>query len=253
MRREAQQAPALASWGMRGGRRTSGAAGIVVPAALLFLAVAIATPLAHAQDRERESLRRAQQMISRLQQDNAGLQREKAELEQKLKAADEELKNAKAQADRLRRNAKALQAAEKYNTELQGKLAQTEARLKDIAEKSQQQAAGLRKELHQTQGTLEASRREGEQTSAQLSGQLAGQTSRAEACEEKNAQLYSVTMDLIDRYRENRGAWEKFLISEPFTQLKSVEVENLLDDMRNKAMDNKIEPAAATPPADRSR
>ena len=113
--------------------------------------------------------------------------------------------------------------------------------------------ADLARPCKQTQATLDTTRRGGEQASAQLSTQLAAQTRRADACEEKNAQLYSVTMDLIDRYRENRGAWEKFLLSEPFTGLKSVEVENLLDDMRSKAKDSKVEPAAAAQPAARSQ
>lgn len=212
-----------------------------------------AGPPARAQDRERESLRRAQQMISRLQQDNAAPQREKAELEQKLKAAEEELRNAKGQADRLRRNTRALQAAEKDNAALQSKLAQTEARLKDTAQKGRERVQTLDKALQETQATLDTTRRGSEQANDQLSTQLAAQTRRAQACEEKNAQLYSVTMDLIDRYRENRGTWEKFLLSEPFTGLKSVEVENLLDDMRSKAQDSKVEPAAAAQPAARSQ
>lgn len=52
-------------------------------------------------------------MVGKLQQDNAALQSEKAELEGKLKAADEELKKAKGQADRLRKDSKALQVAQK--------------------------------------------------------------------------------------------------------------------------------------------
>jgi hypothetical protein len=61
-------------------------------------------------------------------------------------------------------------------------------------------------------------------------------------CETKNAQLYSVTNDLIARYKQNRGAWEKLLIAEPFTGLKSVQVENLLQDFREKAAAQRIAP-----------
>jgi predicted nucleic acid-binding Zn-ribbon protein len=219
----------------------------------LAIVLAVALAPAHAQDREREALRRAQQMISRLQQDNAALQREKAELEQRASAAEAELKAAKAQADRLRRTSGALRAAEKDKAQLESRLAQSEARLKDTVQQSGEQIAGLRKELQQRQESLDTTRREGEETSTHLSAQLAAQTGRADACEQQNAQLYAVTMDLIARYRENRGAWEKFLLSEPFTGLKSVEVENLLDDMRGKAKDHKIEPAAPASPAIRTQ
>ena len=58
-------------------------------ATLVACAVALTIAAAHLQDREREALRRAQQMIGKLQQDTAALQREKVELERKLKAADD--------------------------------------------------------------------------------------------------------------------------------------------------------------------
>jgi len=75
-----------------------------------------------------------------------------------------------------------------------------------------------------------------------LQGQLKAEGERLGICETKNAQLYSVTSDLIHRYRQNRGAWEKFLLAEPFTGLKSVEVENLLEDFQDKAAAQKITP-----------
>jgi hypothetical protein len=48
-------------------------------------------------------------------------------------------------------------------------------------------------------------------------------------------------MDLVAKYKENRGAWEKFLMAKPFTGLKSVEVVNLLEDMRERAAEAKVE------------
>jgi chromosome segregation ATPase len=211
-------------------------------ALLAVLSAAILPAFAQQQAREREALRRAQQMISRLQQENAGLQREKTELEGKLGAAEAALKKTQGQLGRLNRNTKALEAAEKDKTQLAGRLEHTEARLKDTAQKCQEQVAGLRKELQESQETLETTRRDGEQTAGKLSSALNAQTSRAEACEENNRKLYSVTTDLIDRYKENRGAWEKFLLSEPFTGLKSLEVENLLEDMRYRAAEQQVAP-----------
>jgi predicted nucleic acid-binding Zn-ribbon protein len=247
LRREAQRTPPLPSWervGVRrrvpvryAGVRRSRSLGLV----LLIVYLAIVLPASAQQDREREALRRAQQMVSRLQQDNAGLQREKAELEQKLAAAEAELKKSQGQAGQLRRSTKALATAEKDKADLEGKLAQIETRLKDTEQSCREQVAGLRKELQDTQAALETVRRDGEQTAARLSSDLAAQTSRAEGCEDKNAKLYGVTTDLIDRYKENRGAWERFLLSEPFTQLKAVEVENLLEEMRERAAEQRIQ------------
>jgi hypothetical protein len=47
-------------------------------------------------------------------------------------------------------------------------------------------------------------------------------------------------MDLIARYKANRGTWEKFLLSEPFTGLKSAQVENLLEDFKERAADASV-------------
>jgi hypothetical protein len=107
----------------------------------------------------------------------------------------------------------------------------------------------MRQEIDGLKLALETARLEDGNTLAKVQRELKDETNRASACEEKNTQLYSVTVNLIDRYRENRGVWEKFLLSEPFTGLKAVEVENLLDDMRSKAGENKIEPSAAAQPA----
>jgi predicted nucleic acid-binding Zn-ribbon protein len=200
-------------------------------------------PCAHAQQhsREREALRRAQQQISRLQQDNAALQREKAELEQKLKAAEEAQGKTQRQVSRLRKKAKALQAAEKDKADLQARLGDAEARLRNTTHNWQEQIGNLRRELADLQATLDTTRRESEQSGSQLTARLEGQTQRAQACEDENRRLYGVTMDLIARYKENRGAWEKFLLSEPFTGLKSVEVENLLEDMRDRAAEASVD------------
>lgn len=231
------------SFARRGSRRVSWP-----PAALggtLVLLAALLAPTAEAQEsREREALRRAQQQLYKLQQDNAALQREKLELQEKLKDAEQAVKSAQGEAAKLRRTARALQTAEREKEDLQAKL--LEARQQSIAavQNHQAQVLGLRREIEGLQLALRTTRLEDSQALAKLQGDLKGESNRASLCEEKNAQLYSVTTDLMDRYRQNRGAWEKFLLSEPFTGLKAVEVENLLDDMRGKAAENKIQPSA---------
>jgi hypothetical protein len=54
-----------------------------------------------------------------------------------------------------------------------------------------------------------------------------------------------VTTDLIDKYKQGHGAWGKFLLAEPFTKLKCMQVENLLEDMREKAAEPKVRDSGA--------
>lgn len=189
-------------------------------------------------------MRRVQQQVSKLQQDNATLQREKTELEAKLKAVEGELSKSKQQAGRLRKSATALEAAEKDNSDLRLKIAAGEERLKDTTQRCNEQIASGRREIGSALATLAEVKVKNEQDLGNLHNLLQGESARAGACEAKNQQLYQVTMDLVGRYKQNRGAWEKFLLSEPFTQLKSVQVENLLQEMREKAVEAKVDSRA---------
>ena len=204
---------------------------------------------AHAQqeDRERAALRRMQQQNARLQQENAALQRDKADLDQKLKAAQDELAKLKGQAGKLTRTSKALTAAEKENADLTSRLDGAQAMLAQTTQKCQADIATLRSGLADTQAKLQRSEQDSALKVAQLEGALGDQATRAQGCEAKNLELFTVTEDLIRRYKENRGAWEKFLLSEPFTQLKSVQVESRLEEMRYRAQQAKVAAPGPTP------
>jgi chromosome segregation ATPase len=221
-------------------RQLSRAIAVALLAGSVLSLSMIGSPYAQ-DDRDRAALRRLQQQLSKLQQDNAALQRDKADLEQKLKAAQQELDKAKGQAGKLGRTSKALAAAEKDNSELKAKLEGAQTALNQTTQKCQADLAGLRANLAETQGVLEKTKTDGAQAVAQLQTSLDAQTFRAQGCEAKNVQLFGVTEDLIKRYKENRGAWEKFLLAEPFTQIKSVQVESLLEEMREKAREARVE------------
>jgi chromosome segregation ATPase len=196
--------------------------------------------------REREAVRRAQQQIAKLQQENVGLQHQKDELDGKLKAAQAELAKLKGESGKQRRTASALATAQKDAEDLRTRLASTETRLKEAAEKCQEQIGMLRRERDETQRSLAETKAQAAGEVAALRTSLTSQTARADVCEDKNRKLYSVTVDLIDKYKQNRGAWEKFLLAEPFTGLKAVEVQNLLDDLRQHADASKITGQPAT-------
>ncbi|MDT8383290.1 MAG: hypothetical protein RRB22_02645 [Gammaproteobacteria bacterium] len=52
-----------------------------------------------------------------------------------------------------------------------------------------------------------------------------------ENCADNNQQLYQVNMELLDQYK-HKGVWDALLQKEPVTQLKQVEIENLLEEMQ---------------------
>lgn len=77
----------------------------------------------------------------------------------------------------------------------------------------------------------------------------AGET---QACMKKNADLYQISLELMDKYR-SKGVVDALLQAEPFTQLEKVRVNNLLQEYRDKSDADKIPPAARQAPGDRKQ
>lgn len=73
--------------------------------------------------------------------------------------------------------------------------------------------------------------------------QLAQTTQRADDCSSRNAALFKIGNELLARY-EGKGVFSILLEGEPVTQLKRVELENLIQDYQDKLLDEKIAPPA---------
>lgn len=173
-----------------------------------------------AQSGDAQALARAQHMLRRasaerdtLQADNAKLQAEIAQLKSQLGGLNRKL--------------------EATRTASAGALADAKERTDGL----QQQLAQLTQALQQT----EQEKRQLEQTSAVQARQI-------DACATSNAKLYQVNLDLLDQY-QRKGVWDALRQREPFTGLKQVEVENLVEAYRDKIEDLRVtskEAAAAT-------
>jgi len=59
------------------------------------------------------------------------------------------------------------------------------------------------------------------------------------SCERRNLALYEVGRSLMDRF-EHKTCGETLAQKEPFTGLKKVETENLLEEYRDKLDDQKL-------------
>ena len=57
-------------------------------------------------------------------------------------------------------------------------------------------------------------------------------------CAENNLQLYDITKNVLDRY-EHVGLFTKTSAAEPFTQITRTRIENLVDDYRARALENR--------------
>ena len=176
--------------------------------------------------REREMLRRTQEALRQSQAENAELVAQKASTEQQ---ADAKVKAAAAELDSTRkasRSAQAalqaqLQSAAVKQAELTTLLADANRQLTAIASK-QQNTAG---ELRHTQQDLEASK------------------ARNTACEAKNLQLYRYSQELMTRYQQ-KGVWAALEQKEPFSGVKEVRIENVLQEYQTKLDAQRIKPTS---------
>ena len=174
-----------------------------------------AAPADKAAKKERQALRRMQQQLNEAQQQNSALDQEKAALEETLKKAGDESEShkrsaatASARASRLEKN---IEAIRREKAELQGQV--------EELRKQNQELSGQHKRL--------------EQQMKNTSTILAREKERKSLCEANNDELYRIGRELVEWY-SHKGAWNAILEAEPFTRMKSVEMENMLENYREK-------------------
>ncbi|HUO44284.1 MAG TPA: hypothetical protein VMT94_05155 [Burkholderiales bacterium] len=189
---------------------------LILTAAAVLIGTAAAT--AHAADRDREALKRMQQNVARLQSENASLQQDKDQMTAKLDADDKELTDLR----KVKKRATALKKEVDWLTAENGDLkSQLDAAQKDLADTTKQwqddHARGLL-----IMGNLKSS--------------LAEERGDRMTCQANNLKLRNLAHEILDRY-QNKGVFEGLLQREPFTQIKSVEIENLVQDYGEKIDD----------------
>jgi chromosome segregation ATPase len=186
--------------------------------------------------RERELLRRAQAAQKQAEDAKAVLEQEKAKAEADAKAAKAQTAKVSGAVARERKRADDLQAdldaAAKERAALQKDKETLTARATDTEGKLKTALAELahaRDALAATEKELAAVR------------QVAAQQSRSiRICEDKNIKLYGVATDVMAKYRD-QGFWDAVKRKEPFTGLRQVEVENLLEEFRDRADEARVE------------
>lgn len=192
--------------------------------ACLLAVLSSAPGLAWAADKKdgQEQIRRLQQKISVLEQEKSQILQEKLQLDGKLKDSSEQVGRVKRNADAAMRKGDALEqalsAAESSKTELADKLSKTEQALAE----REQSLADANSRLSWT-----------EEARATLQARMVQRGQEFSACMDKNENLYQLSVGLAKQYQE-RTSTGGLLRAEPITQLKRVELENMLEEYRDK-------------------
>lgn len=199
---------------------------LVVSLCMLFLGLSVSSAWAANDSREKQMLRRMQQQVQQTEQARALAEQEKAtvladkeNLERELdkaKSAGRKLSGERAARNRAEHDLKAAQAEIEV---LKGKLAETETRLAE----AQTQFRTTTETLVQT-----------ESVKKQTESQLADTRQNLQQCRTHNGRLYSLSREMMAKYRD-KSCQDALAQAEPFTGLKKVEMENLMETWRDQA------------------
>ena len=156
------------------------------------------------------------------------LAQEKAALSQEMEALKK--KTGGIEASVARANRARIQADEQAESLKREKDALTE------------KVADVEKRLSENEHSLRDTRQNLQQETSQkqrLEQTLGARDKELGVCETKNKKLYQYQVELINR-AQNRGSLAVLLESEPLTQMKRVEIENLLEEYRDKIDNEQI-------------
>lgn len=195
---------------------------------ILIFAVAatLAVPAwAANESRERQMLRRLQQQVQQTDQARMQAEQERATALADKESAERELEKLKDRTRQLagersarNRAEQDLKAAKTEVEALKTRLAETEAKLAD----SQSQQRATAQTLAQT-----------ESAKKRTEGELAGKAQDLQVCRTHNGRLYGLGREMMQKYRD-KSCQDALAQAEPFTGLKKVEVENLLETWRDQ-------------------
>ena len=210
---------------------------------LLALPLALGAGAATAQqtdEQNQQAIARAQALLRQLGQEKATLDAELV----KLRSENAQLKKgAKLSESALEARAADLESAAREASQLKANLSHREQRLervtgqlREVVAKYKEKAADLRR--------TEAER-------ADLQSQLTATQRQLEDAEKKNLALYRINRDILAEF-EREGPWDGLLRKEPFSGLKRVDIENLVqeyehemgDELRESSLRQLMTPAA---------
>jgi chromosome segregation ATPase len=211
--------------------------------ATLAILLAALSPSVHAQTARSGGAPNAQlmQQMQQLASERTSLQAENAKLKKELedirKERDQLKKGQQVVEQRVKSSETALSrsAAERASTEQE--LTQTKAKMQDLIAK-----------FRETVQTF----RDVETQSTTYKQSLAARDQELKTCIDRNLALYHLNDEVLTRL-DKQGVLSRMAQAEPFTRIKRVELENLIDEYKGRAEDQRVTPGGAqtssSPPA----
>lgn len=172
---------------------------------------------------------RVAQQLQQLTSERSALQAENTKLKQELEQAKAQLQKTGAATKTLESRNRALEASA-------GRGTAASQQAEEQLERTRVQMQELVTKFRETAETL----REVETERATLKGHFATKEREFKTCVDRNAGLYNLNVEVLDRM-ENRGFWSNVAEREPFTRIKRVELENLIDDYKYRADELRLE------------
>lgn len=203
----------------------------------MLMVLALASAASFAQEARRpagDASARLQQQVQQLASERTALQVENAQLKEQVAKLEKDAKAFAGEKDSLTRRAGTAESkvsrAEAGKQSASARLETTESRLNEVVGKYKELAEQLRK--------VETERNE-------LARQAATDGQGLKVCAQKNVQLAGIANEALDRY-EKKGCFGALAQAEPFTGLKRIEVENAVEEYRQKIDGLKVPAAGAT-------
>ena len=180
------------------------------------------------------------QQMQQLASERTSLQAENAKLKKDLEDLRKDRDALKTQQQVLDRRAKTSELSLKQVMEHRGSSDQELAQMK---EKTQQLVAKFKETL----GNL----REIETRNTATQQTLATREHELKSCVDHNTALYALNQEVLTRL-EHQSMWSRVAQTEPFTRIKRVQLENLVDEYKSRADEQRVAtpaaPAAAQQP-----
>ncbi len=190
--------------------------------------------------KDRDAQRKLRLMMQSMEQEKAVLASEKNSLSGQVESLNKKISDLKNSSESVSRKKDArvvaleneLLVVKESNLNLSSKLQTTQGSLEELTAK------------HQTSlQSLQASVEQGDEYKAKFqesASNVSRQSQLIEICEKKNTVLYEMNVDILDRYKK-KGVWSALLQAEPFTQIKKVEINNILQEYKEKLDDQKMD------------
>lgn len=194
--------------------------------------------------KERDAQRKLRLMMQSMEQEKAAIEGEKNSLSEQVKSLNKQvsdLKNSAASVSR-KKNTRVMElerellVMKEESLGLSSKLQAAQSSLEDLTVKSRESLQSLQKDYQTSieQGDAFKSKLQKSVSNVSRQSQL------IEVCEKKNTALYELNIEILDRYKK-KGIWSALFQAEPFTKIKNVEIENIIQEYKEKLDSEKVE------------